>query len=143
MKPQVAAILVAVALSAVAVLHAYWGIRGEFGRSAAVPEVDGRPLFLPSRAACFAVAALLAVAVWVLLIGGELLPDLGQRWLGVVGPVAVGLVLLARAVGDFRYVGFFKRVRGSRFATLDSRYFSPLCLILGLGALWSVLGRGR
>ena len=86
---------------------------------------------------------MLAVAVWVLLIGGELLPDLGQRWLGVVGPIGVGVVLLARAVGDFRYVGFFKRVRGSRFATLDSRYFSPLCLILGLGALWSVLGRGR
>jgi hypothetical protein len=143
MKPQVAAILVAVALSAVAVLHAYWGIRGEFGRSAAVPEVDGRPLFLPSRAACFAVAALLAVAVWVLLIGGELLPDLGQRWLGVVGPVAVGLVLLARAVGDFRYVGFFKRVHDSRFAVLDSRFFSPLCLVLGLGALWSVLGKGK
>lgn len=143
MKPQIAAVAVAVVLAVLSVLHVYWGVRGEFGRSAAIPEVDGRPLFVPTRAACFAVAALLAVAVGLLLIGGRYLPHLGPRWLGTVGPLAVGVVLVARAVGDFKYVGFFKRVHGSRFAVLDSRYFSPLCLALGLGALWSVLGRGR
>lgn len=143
MKPQIAAVAVAVVLAVLSVLHVYWGLRGEFGRSAAIPEVEGRPLFLPTPAACFAVAALLAVAVGLLLIGGRYLPDLGPRWLGTVGPLAVGVVLVARAVGDFKYVGFFKRVHGSRFAVLDSRYFSPLCLALGLGALWSVLGRGR
>lgn len=143
MRPQIAALLVAVVLAAIAALHVYWGVRGELGRSAALPEVEGRPVFVPTRVACFAVATLLAIAVWVLLVGAGLLPDLGQRWLGVAGPIAVGVVLLARAVGDFRYVGFFKRVRGSRFATLDSRYFSPLCLLLGLGALWSVLGWDR
>jgi hypothetical protein len=41
--------------------------------------------------------------------------------------------LLARAVGDFRYVGFFKRVRDSRFATLDTRVYSPLCFVLAAG----------
>ncbi len=143
MKPQIAAVAVAVVLAALSVLHVYWGVRGELGRSAAIPEVDGRPLFLPTRAACFAVAGLLAVAVGLLLIGGRYLPDFGPGWLGTVGPLAVGVVLVARAVGDFKYVGFFKRVHGSRFAVLDSRCFSPLCLVLGLGALWSVLGRGR
>jgi len=53
------------------------------------------------------------------------------------------LVLLARAVGDFKYVGFFKTVRASRFAVLDTWFYSPLCALLALGALWSVAGRGR
>ena len=35
-------------------------------------------------------------------------------------PDGFAVVFLARAVGDFRYVGFFKRVRGTRFARLDT-----------------------
>jgi hypothetical protein len=38
-----------------------------------------------------------------------------------------------RAIGDFNYVGFFKRRRGTRFAHLDTRLYSPLALGLGLG----------
>ena len=113
------------------------------GRSATVPEINGQPVFVPTRLACFAVAALLAVAAWVLLVGSGHLPSFGVPWLGTVGPVAVGLVLLARAVGDFKYVGFFKTVRESRFAVLDTWFYSPLCALLALGALWSVAGRGR
>ena len=41
--------------------------------------------------------------------------------------------LRARAIGEFRYVGFFKRVVGSRFATLDTFVYSPLCLALAIG----------
>ena len=45
----------------------------------------------------------------------------------------LALGLLARAIGEFRYVGFFKRVRSSRFAELDSLVYSPLCLMLSGG----------
>jgi catechol 2,3-dioxygenase-like lactoylglutathione lyase family enzyme len=45
-------------------------------------------------------------------------------------------VFLLRAVGDFRLVGFFKRVRGTPFARWDTRLFSPLCVALGLASLW-------
>lgn len=143
MGARIAACAVAAVLAAIAALHVFWGVRGELGRSATLPEVNGQPVFVPTRLACFVVAALLAAAAWVLLVGGGYLPNLGVPWLGTVGPVAVGLVLLARAVGDFRYVGFFKTVRDSRFAVLDTWLYSPLCALLALGALWSVVGRGR
>jgi hypothetical protein len=43
------------------------------------------------------------------------------------------VVLFAlRAVGDFRYVGFFKRVRGTPFGRRDTIAYSPLCAILAL-----------
>jgi hypothetical protein len=43
------------------------------------------------------------------------------------------LGLFARAIGEFKYVGFFKRVRGSRFARRDTLLYSPLCLWLAAG----------
>jgi hypothetical protein len=49
------------------------------------------------------------------------------------GCFGLALLLLLRAIGDFRLVGFFKTVRGSRFAWLDSALYSPLCLALAFG----------
>ena len=37
-----------------------------------------------------------------------------------------------RAFGDFKHVGFFKTSKNSRFSALDTRYYSPLCLLLGI-----------
>jgi hypothetical protein len=55
---------------------------------------------------------------------------------------ALALGLLARAVGEFKYVGFFKSVRGSRFATLDTLVYSPLCILLATGVVFVALLRG-
>jgi hypothetical protein len=52
----------------------------------------------------------------------------------------LALGLLARAVGDFKYVGFSKRVRGTPFARLDTWIYSPLCLLLALGVALVALG---
>jgi hypothetical protein len=36
-------------------------------------------------------------------------------------------------VGELRYVGFFKRVRNTSFARMDTLLYSPLSLCLGVG----------
>ena len=46
------------------------------------------------------------------------------------GDMFIGLLFLMRAVGDFKYVGFFKSIRETSFAKMDSRFFSPLCLLI-------------
>lgn len=146
MSPRLAAVLVAIALGAIALLHAYWGlvaVGGAGRRSVAIPEVEGRPLFVPTRAACFAVALALAAAGYLLLVRAGIAPSFGLPWLGVAGAAIVGAVLILRAIGDFRYVGFFKRVVGTDFATLDTRLFSPLCLALGALALWAAFAPRR
>ena len=78
--------------------------------------------------------ALASVAALVVVQAGLLGPTIDHplvRW----ALDAVAVVLLVRAVGDFRLVGFFKKVTGSRFARLDTMVFSPLCVVLGLGLL--------
>ena len=45
-------------------------------------------------------------------------------------------MVLSDTKGNFRLVGFFKKVRGTRFATLDTRYYSPLCLFLAAAAFF-------
>jgi hypothetical protein len=122
----------AAVLAALSLLHVYWAVGGRGGQRAVVPTADGRPLLAPSRAATVVVAALLAASAG-LLAGGvrEWSPRVGFR----VGTAGVGLVLLARAVGERRYLGFFKRERGTEFARRDTWLYSPLCLALGAVAV--------
>ena len=116
-----------------ALTHVYWALGGSGFKIAAVPEVDGRPAFTPSRVGTLGVAlALLACALLVAATSGIVLISIPTRtlcWLMFV----LAFVFFARAVGDFRLVGFFKRVTGTRFARLDSAVFSPLCAALAVG----------
>ena len=114
--------------------HVYMAVMPRVGssESGAVPSVGGKPLFVPSR------NATLAVAVVLVLFAGLVAATAGLVSLGLPAVVlswmsyALALGLLARAIGEFRYVGLFKRVRGSRFATLDTWVYSPLCLLLAV-----------
>ena len=89
---------------------------------------------------------------------GLLLIPMGLLWLAwgfLVGHLVYkwkhgrGLQLLAtlfalRAVGDFRYVGLFRRVRGTPFARWDQWLFTPLCVSIALGsALTALVGQGE
>jgi len=136
----------ALAVSAVFVALALWhfgmALLPASGASGAVPSVEGKPLFVPSRAATVAVGVvLLLFACLVAATSGAIavgLPLVVLRWLSFT--LAAGL--LARAVGEFKYVGLFKRVRGSKFATLDTFVYSPLCLVLALGVALVAVNAG-
>jgi len=114
-------------------LHLYWIIGGKWGIHGAIPTSTdhGKPLFTPGKAGTAVVMLLLWLkAFWVLMLG-QALPSILPSWLVVAGGYAISLVFLIRSIGDFRYIGFFKRYRSSLFARMDSRYYSPLCLTLG------------
>jgi hypothetical protein len=46
----------------------------------------------------------------------------------------LALVFAVRAVGDFRYVGFFKALGDEPFRSWDTWLFSPLCLAIAVAA---------
>ncbi len=127
------AILVAAVFVLLSAIHLYWAVGGRAGAVAALPERDGAPLFQPGITSTLVVAWLLAfAAVLVLARAGHWPAALLPRWMVTLGAPMVAVAMLARAVGDFRYVGFFKRVRGTRFARLDTWLYSPTALLLGI-----------
>jgi CHASE2 domain-containing sensor protein len=117
-------------LVALGVVHLYWAAGGAFGKEAAIPMKDGRPLFHPTPIGTalvafvlFAMAALIAVKIGWIPAPAFARPVHAGLWL-------LAILFLLRAIGDFRYVGFFKRARHSRFAMLDTVAYSPLCMLL-------------
>lgn len=126
----VAAAIAATILGALGGLHLYWALGGKFGKNAAIPTRNGKPVLRPSglgtglvAVALFAMVALLAISRgWIDL---PALHDASR-----LGAAITALAFGIRAIGDFRYVGFFKRIRDGRFARLDTNFYSPLCVIL-------------
>jgi hypothetical protein len=127
------AMIVSLAFVALALWHFIMALWPGRPMSGAVPSESGKPLFVPSARATLAVGlVLLLFACLVAATAGLVAIGVPQRVLSWLC-FALALGLLARAVGEFNYVGFFKRVRGSRFARLDTLLYSPLCLLLAVG----------
>jgi len=125
----------------ISLVHVYWALGGEWAAVAAVPQVpqEGsaqlRPAFKPRGWITLVVAGLLLlIAVLVCLRVGWCLPHL-HHWSLQWVISAIAILLFARAIGDSELVGFFKEVKGSEFARLDTWVYSPLCVVLGAGLL--------
>lgn len=125
--------LTALVLVVLGALHFYWALGGKLGFGAALPSNGDRPLFTPGPLASATVGVLLCCAAVCVLNAAGHLAVLSRPTSVWATRVIAGMFLL-RALGDFRYVGFSKRVRDTRFARWDTRLFSPLCVLLGLGA---------
>jgi hypothetical protein len=127
-------------LVALGLLHVYWAAGGRWGSAAAIPELDGAPLFRPSAASTLLIAILLVSAALVVLgrLGrwGTSLP----RWPFSVGAWVLVAVFMGRVVGDFRWFGVFKRMKGTSFAWWDTWLYVPLCFLLAIGCLFTALG---
>jgi hypothetical protein len=131
-------------LALLGLIHVYWTAAGASGRSVALPERDGRPLFQPSRGGTLAVGAgLLAGALTLLTRVGVVRLPVPAAWPGWGSWMLASLFAL-RAIGEFRYVGLFKRVTDTPFGRWDTWLFTPLCMVIAAGsALVAAVGRGR
>jgi Protein of unknown function (DUF3995) len=124
-----------VILLLVAAVHVYWAAGGRTGKAAAVPTAAGRAVIKPSALSTAIVAAALCViaAILAFRIGWLELPGLaGDNIFIQITVWLIAGVFALRAIGDFRYVGFFKRIRASKFAHLDTLAYSPLCAVLAV-----------
>lgn len=123
--------------------HLYWLAGGAVGLRSVIPEVDGAQAFHPPQLATLFVALALALCALLVAATAGLVQLPLSPTLLVWGMRALALVFLLRAVGDFRLVGFFKRIRGTRFAAMDSWLYSPLSVLLAAAAFLVSRNPGR
>jgi len=133
--PVIAGSVAILILLIVAAVHIYWAAGGKAGKGAAIPSANGRAVIRPSAfgTALVAVGLCAMAALVALRIGWLDLPALpGNSAVVEIGTWLMAVVFALRAIGDFRYVGFFKRIRDGKFARLDTLVYSPLCAFLAL-----------
>jgi len=108
------------------VIHFYWAFGGEFLLDAAIPTKEGKKLFNPGK--------LLTILVALILLGFAFVTLSIDSSEGVYSSLgwAIATLFTLRAIGDFNMVGFFKKIKQTKFALYDTKYFSPLCLVLGI-----------
>jgi len=126
-------------LFVIALVHAYWAFGGSWPASerAELPRtvVGTEDSGMPPQGITLVVACLIAVAACVPLIWVRLLPSPVPS--SLVALALWGLVLIFLSRGLITYTGFAARYSTVEpFVGLNRRYYSPLCLILGIGLMF-------
>lgn len=114
-------------------IHLYWLVGGQWAVDAAVPSApNGEKVFHPGPLATLAVAvALILFALSDLLYGGYIhtgVPVQKQKYV----VAAIAAVFFLRVIGDFKYIGIFKRYGDSGFAKRDTWIYIPLSFWIAL-----------
>ena len=135
-------ILLSLVFIALSVIHIYWGLGGKWGFDAAIPTNERNEKMLsPKMTACFTVAFGLLFFALIISVKSGLININMPAWLMNYGVWIIAAIFLLRAIGDFRYIGFFKKIRHTVFGKSDSRYYSPLCLIISILSLLLAISR--
>ena len=117
----------------ISLLHFYWAMGGRYGSMTVLPsKPDGKLLFKPGLFSTLVVAIGLLVFAFITL--GNL--SIFDQWIDIryvqYGTRIIALIFIARAIGDFRFIGFTKKIKDTTFARNDTRIYSPMSLTLGV-----------
>lgn len=126
-------------------IHIYWGVGGKWVSGAVIPtKDDNTKIIMPGVIPTFIVAfGLLSFAMVIFLNIDQLYFKL-PHWILQIqkyGLWAIMIIFILRAIGDFHYVGFFKKYKQTKFGQNDTKYYSPLCFLIGILTLILVLNK--
>ena len=118
-----------------ALIHFYWAWGGKFGLDYALPtDEKGNRLLNPSTLIIYLVGFILlgfAYVAYRLYIGDELS-------IIIYAGYGLAILFLLRSIGDFNFVGLFKKVKNTTFAKYDTWVYTPLFLFISINFLFLV-----
>jgi len=127
--------VLSVLFTSLGLIHIYWLLGGKWGGDKVIPtkanQMDTASIQIP-KFATLLVASVLVLFGLIYLIKAGYTPFHVPSWVANYGYWIIPSIFILRALGDFKYIGFFKTVRNTNFAKADTRLFSPLCLGIGL-----------
>jgi len=113
--------------------HFYWLLGGTWGLKKVIPTKKNEPnnLKIP-KIATLIVGVILIFFGLVYFIKSKVINVSNPSWITNYMYWFIPFIFILRAIGEFNYVGFFKKIRDTEFSKADSKIFSPLCLIIGI-----------
>ncbi|MER8654317.1 DUF3995 domain-containing protein [Mesorhizobium sp. M0847] len=122
--------------------HLYWGLGGSVGAGVALPQrEDGTPAVKETAFGAMVVGLILALVLLLIFGFTNVIRLPVPQQLLKAGIILWALIFTVRALSWSRYFGLFKQVRTTRFASYDSWFYSPSCLLLGLGLFYLALSQ--
>ena len=118
-------------------IHFYWAFGGKWGSDAVLPTKDDNntkvlnPTILITLIVAF---GLLGFGLFILNTAG-LIHFYIPQWHNKYGLWIIASIFALRAIGDFNYVGFFKKIKRTKFGKNDTKYFSSFCLTISILAI--------
>jgi hypothetical protein len=129
----VLSIILFVIFSSLGFIHFYWLLGGKWGLKKALPTKEGgQKAMEPSQIATVVVGLGLISFGLIYLIKTGLINFQVPNWIIIYGSWIIPTLFILRAIGDFNYVGIFKKIKNTEFAEADTKWFVPLCLTIGI-----------
>ena len=130
---MILSILLSIILISLGMIHFNWVVGGKFGFVESLPTKEsGERVLNPKKIDSAVVGIGLTVFGFLYVLKSGLIEYNLPEWIMKYGSWAIPTIFLLRAIGEFKYVGFFKRVKKTDFGKLDTKFFSPLCLIIAM-----------
>ena len=110
--------------------HFYWLFGGIWGLDQVIPTKgkDLTSLSIP-KIATLVVALVLAIFGMLYFVKSGItnveIPK-SYDWIVNYGYWIIPSIFILRGIGDFNFVGIFKKIKDTKFAKADSKIFSPL-----------------
>jgi hypothetical protein len=139
------AVLVFVTLLAISLLHLAWALGSPFpckDREALVRSVVGRSGgggMPPDLSSALVAAAIFLAALWPLMMQGWILTSVPVTLQGLGALVLIAVFLGRGIIGMTPW--FRSLLPEEPFVTLNRKYYSPLCIVLGLCYLIILIGK--
>ena len=136
MLTTILSIILFLIFSVLSGFHFYWFFGGKWGLSKAIPT-KGTESVLPSlpRIATLIVALGLLAFGLSYLLKSELITLQLPQALMAFSYWFIPIIFLLRAMGEFNYVGLFRKIKNTEFAKADRQLFTPLCLVIGIAGI--------
>lgn len=118
------------------ILHFYWAFGGQLWFLDVLPSnLSGSKRVNPGMMSSLIIAfGLLFLALITLGNRGLFHKNIKAKYFRY-GTLVIAIIFFLRVIGDFKFIGLFKTITQTRFAINDTRFFSPLCLFIGLISL--------
>ncbi|KYG72210.1 uncharacterized protein DUF3995 [Roseivirga ehrenbergii] len=133
MLSNILSLLLSITLIALGLIHFNWALGGKWGFEAALPTNEaGKRVLNPKKFDSLIVGLGLSAFGAFYLFQAVFTAIEMPNGLTTYGGWIIPSIFLPRAIGDFRFVGFFKKIKSTPFAKMDTKLFSPLCLCMAL-----------